>query len=196
MATQADDEYATQRRQGDQHRVGPDFLDSESPQHDATDHPHESVGTHDDSVGGKAPFARADAAREMRGRVRGEGDDQTERHEPIALEEFPGRQSTEGGEEHDHRTGDDPTEWNDPTNDRPSADPEGPAMGESPAHLLFERQEETRRENEGREPERHDRFEGVLTECLLTDLEERVTRQSGDQESGTHGEGALRKGET
>ena len=64
-------------------------------------------------------------------------------------------------------------------------------VGERSAYLLFNRKKEAGNKHEGCEPQRHDWFEIFLTECLLADFEERVTRYSGNDETHSDGQRAF-----
>ena len=64
-------------------------------------------------------------------------------------------------------------------------------MCECSAGLLLDREEESGNQCEGDEPHRHDRLEPVLTEGLLTDLEEDVGGNAVDEESDGDGNGSF-----
>ena len=129
----------------------------------------------------------------MGGRIRHERDDECGGHEPVALEELAGRDRTQSGDHRDDDCSHGQSEGNDAHHDRSPASSEGSAVGEGPSHFLFEREEEAGGQNESGEPQGHDRLEVVLAQSLLAHLEEGVTRQTGDQQTDSDGEGALRK---
>ena len=122
-----------------------------------------------------------------------ESDDERRRDESVSLEEFAGGEGTESGHDRHHDGGDGDAEWNDARHDRTTADAEGAPVGEGSTHFLFEWQEEPGCHDEGGEPQGDDRLEVVLAQSLLAHLEEGVTRQTGDQQTDSDGEGALRK---
>ena len=73
--------------------------------------------------------------------------------------------------------------------------PDGAAVSQCPGQLLFERQKETWREGERRDPETGDRLHRlVAAEGDLADLQEQVRGDAGDQQSDPDREGAFRKG--
>ena len=194
MPTGSDDENAGQGGQGDEHRVRTHVVHVELPQDDASDDAHESVGAHHHSVGREPTLARADSARQVGRGVRDEGHDERHGHEAVALEELARGQRPEGrdGRRHDHRDGD--AEGDDAIHHRGATQRQRPAVSQGTTHLLLERQEESRRQSEGGEPQRDDGLEVVLAQGLLTHLEERVAGDAGDEQSDAHRDGSLRKG--
>ena len=65
-------------------------------------------------------------------------------------------------------------------------------MSNCARHFLFDWQEESRGKGKHDEPHRHDGFEAVLAECLLTDLEKHVGRHPCDKQADANRHGALR----
>ena len=69
---------------------------------------------------------------------------------------------------------------------------ERPAVGERPAELLLEREEEAGRQGERGEPQRRDRLELVVAaDGPRADLEEGVGRDAGDEQGRGDRDGAL-----
>ena len=89
-------------------------------------------------------------------------------------------------------TGEHRAEQHHPPDDGLAALAVGPAVGERPAELLFEGEEEPGRQRECGEPQRRDRGELLLTtERARADAEEGVGGDACDQQRQADGEGAL-----
>jgi hypothetical protein len=130
----------------------------------------------------------------VRRRVSGERADQRDDHEPVAVEVVAGDQWAGRADHHDDRSDQDGTEGHHLADDGAPTLAEGAPMGQGSAELLLQRQEEPRREGEGGEPHRGDRFEGFgATDRDVADLEEGVRGDAGDEQRETDRQGALRQ---
>ncbi len=128
----------------------------------------------------------------MGGSVGGEGADQRDHHEPVAVEV---RRCDDRAEQDDHdrdERDEDRAEPHDLLHHRLTALIDGPAMRERPAELLLEREEEAGSQREHGEPHRRDRSELLrAADSDRADLEERVGGEPGDQQRDADGDGAL-----
>ncbi len=189
-----DETHREERGQPDREPVRSGGRDADGCEHQAEHDAHDAIGSHDDRVVAEASGSRADATGEVRWRVGDERHRERPHHDPVAVEVVLRDHRAENGEGEEDDTGEHRTERHHPPDDGLAALTVGPAVGERPAELLFEREEEPGRQRERREPQGRDRFElRLTTERTRADAEERIGRDARDQQRDADGEGALGK---
>ena len=152
-----------ERGKDDGEGVGAHCRHADDGQHHAEDDAHDAVAAHHDGVFVESARPRADAGtRQVDGCVGGEADDEGEHHHPLAVEVVGGDQRAEGEHRQDDDRQQDEAEAADLGEDGAAALADRTAMGERPAELLLEGEEETGARAKDGEPQRRDRAELIL----------------------------------
>jgi hypothetical protein len=68
------------------------------------------------------------------------------------------------------------------------------AVGKGPANFLLDWHEETWYQSKCGEPQCNNRLEVLFTKSDLADFEERIRRESGDEQTNSDGNGSFGKG--